>query len=115
MSGLVRAWLCRHGKARSGPVRRGVAGQATEIKREREIMGGGKVKRRHLEAWVWRNTWTGDVSLSTREPVWAGERWCRSGSVIVCPHILKRLIGRTLAIGADPIRVRIPPWTVLAS
>lgn len=87
-------------------------------------MGGQNMKRRKLKVkrrtarqglvvWAWRNTWTGDVLLNVKKPVRVHERWDRGGSVIVCSHIFKGRTGKLLKRGADPIKARIPAWTVL--
>ncbi len=85
-------------------------------------MGGQSEKRRttkrkdqDLEAWAWRSLYgSGDfVRLSVKQPTKGGSGWDVRGAVIVCGRIFRRLANQKLRTGAPPIRVRIPPWTVL--
>lgn len=83
-------------------------------------MGGGKVKRRkYLEVWAWRNMGSDTVTVSPNKKrpqrvrdctdTW---RWSYT-STMVCVRWFKLLTGIDVPKTMDPIKVRIPPWTVL--
>lgn len=78
-------------------------------------MGGRhNIKRRYLEAWAWYDGNTsGVVDVSAVRPKKLGANWHSDGATWLCQDVFEQLASQRLKAGARPIRVRIPPWTVL--
>jgi hypothetical protein len=81
-------------------------------------MGVTRLKRRkQLVVWAWRNRGYGSdglVSLSTKRPKRQDDdSYGHDYSVGICVDVFRWLSGDVPTPGAKPIKVRIPPWTVL--
>jgi len=82
-------------------------------------MGGQSVKRRReaIEAWACKNAGSDLVLLNVHRQKWYKweGRWCGFGSTLICRSIFRKLTGRYLRLHEilEPVRVRIPAWTVL--